>query len=193
MINFGNIDGINAVTICWIIFILYWIISSFFVKKTVVKRGPKWILWRIIIVIIVIIFIRLNNLNNDSLLYIFQSTYRFELLGSIITIFGLFFAIWARINLGKNWSGYVTYKENQELIMSGSYKLVRHPIYTSIILMIIGTILYYGSIFALIMLIISSIMFIIRSYKEEKIMIKLFGKKYQDYMRKSKRFLPFLY
>jgi protein-S-isoprenylcysteine O-methyltransferase Ste14 len=101
--------------------------------------------------------------------------------------------MWARIYLGRNWSGYVTYKEDQTLVTSGPYRYVRHPIYTSMILMFIGTILYYGSLFVSIFLIILTIDFVLRTKKEEKIMIRLFGEKYMDYMKRTKRLIPLVY
>ena len=55
-------------------------------------------------------------------------------LGLLMVVAGLAFAVWARVHLGRNWSGTVTVKENHELIRSGPYAIVRHPIYTGLLL-----------------------------------------------------------
>jgi len=123
----------------------------------------------------------------------FQSLFSFIVPGSILTALGLFGAVWARIYLGRNWSGYVTYKEDQTLVTTGPYRYVRHPIYTSMILMFIGTILYYGTLFISIFFVILGISFILRTRKEEEIMVKLFGEKYTEYMKGTKRLIPFIY
>ena len=193
MTTFGNYL-ILVVPICWTIFILDWSISSFFVKKSLTKQGPGWIIWRIAVAFFVIMFIRFEK--SGALLffrYSFQSLFSSVIPSSVLTLLGLLGAVWARIYLGRNWSGYVTYKEDQTLVTTGPYKYIRHPIYTSMILMFIGTILYYGSLLISTIFVILAITFILRIRKEEEIMIKLFGEKYMDYMKRTKRLIPLIY
>ncbi len=187
-------QNISIIIICWIVFFFYWLISSFFVKKSETKRNWKGqIIWRIIVLGLAIIFITLSK-GQSSISKAFQpffsSSSTLQVVWTVLVVLGLLGAIWARVYLGKNWSGYVTYKENHELVTSGPYKFVRHPIYSSAILMVIGTFLYYPNIFVLAFLISWSTMFIMRTKREEKIMIKLFGKKYEDYIKKTKRLIP---
>ena len=193
MAIFGNYLSL-VVPICWIIFILDWSVSSLFVKKSLTKQGPGWIIWRVAVALFVILFIRLNKSGALSFFrFSFQSYFSFLIPGSVLTVLGLFGAIWARFHLGRNWSGYATYKEDQTLVTTGPYKYVRHPIYTSMILMFIGTILYYGSLFMSVAFAILAIDFILRTGKEEAIMIELFGEKYTEYMKRTKRLIPFIY
>ena len=193
MMIFGNYLSL-VVPICWIIFILDWMVSSLFVKKSLTKRGPGWILWRVVVAFFVIVFVRFDKSGALSFFrFSFQSYFSFLIPGSVLTVLGLFGAIWARFHLGRNWSGYATYKEDQTLVTTGPYKYVRHPIYTSMILMFIGTILYYGSLFVSIFFIILAITFILRTREEEEIMLKLFGEKYAEYMKRTKRLLPLIY
>ena len=193
MAIFGNYLSL-VVPICWIIFILDWSISSFFVKKSLTKQGPGWIIWRAVVALVVILFVRFDKSGALSLFrFSFQSLFSFVIPGSVLTVLGLFGAIWARINLGRNWSGYVTYKEGQTLVTTGPYRYVRHPIYTSMILMFIGTILYYGSPFVSIFFAILAITFLLRIGKEEEIMIQLFGERYKEYMKRTKRLIPLIY
>jgi protein-S-isoprenylcysteine O-methyltransferase Ste14 len=183
-----------VVPICWIIFILDWSVSSLFVKKSLTRRGPWWIIWRVIAALFVILFVHYNRSGALSFFrFSFQSFFSFLIPGSVLTLIGLFGAVWARFHLGRNWSGYVTYKKDQTLVTTGPYRYVRHPIYTSMILMFIGTILYYGSLFVSIFLIILGISFILRTKKEEEIMTRLFGEKYTDYMKRTKRLIPLIY
>lgn len=192
MTPFG--DTFSIISISWIILIVYWVISAFFVKKSIIRKDPKWMIFRFIVLIAIILIIEFNKTNTVYFsTFLFQSAFSFVILGSILTVVGLFGAIWARIYLGRNWSGYVTYKENHGLVTDGPYKFVRHPIYTSLILMFIGTILYYGSLFVFIIFIIMTSIFIWRIKREEKIMINLFGKKYLDYMKRTKKLIPLIY
>ena len=186
--NFSVID------VCWIIFLIYWIFSSFFVKKSVVKRDPGWILWRIAVVALIISFIRFDKSGAVSLFMsvLNNSLFSFKILGTVLTVLGLLVAILARIYLGRNWSSYVTYKENHELVTSGPYRLIRHPIYTGMLLMFTGAVLYYGMPLLFVFYAITAGVFIWRIGKEEKIMTKLFGKRYRDYIKKTKALIPFV-
>ena len=65
-------------------------------------------------------------------------------LGAAVTAAGLLFTVWARVHLGRNWSGTVTIKEQHELITSGPYSLVRHPIYTGLLLAFTGSAVALG-------------------------------------------------
>ena len=183
----------SIINICWAVFLLYWIFSSFFVKKAVTKRGPGWILWRIAVVAFIIAFIRFDKSGAVSFFTsVFYSLFSFQTLGTVLTVLGLLVSIWARIYLGSNWSGYVTYKKDHELVTAGPYRFIRHPIYTGMILMFTGAVLYYGMPLLFIIYAIMAGVFIWRIWKEEKIMTKLFGKKYLDYMKKTKALIPFV-
>ena len=193
MTPFGNALSL-VVPICWIILLLDWLVSSLFVKKSLTKRGPGWIIWRVALALFAILFMRYDRSGYLSFIrFSFQSLFSFVVPGSVLTVLGLLGAVWARMNLGRNWSGYVTYKEDQTLVTTGPYKYVRHPIYTSMILMFIGTILYYGALFVSVYFAILTIDFISRTRKEEAIMIKLFGDEYTDYMKRTKRLIPLIY
>jgi protein-S-isoprenylcysteine O-methyltransferase Ste14 len=195
VISFEHI--FSVVTICWIILLLYWLVSSFFVKRSAIPRGRWWIIWRVVAVLTAILLIRFDKSGSQYFVSLFrlffQSSFSLIIPGSVLTIFGLLGAIWARAYLGRNWSGYATYKEHQELVTTGPYRFVRHPIYTSMMLMFLGTILYYGSLFISIIFVVVAISFILRVKKEEEIMIKLFGKQYAGYMNRTKRWIPWIY
>ena len=190
---------IDIIFICWMIFLLYWGISALFVKKSVEKRkfGKFWLL-RAILILVVLYFIFSNGLASQ-LNYIligklsFLANIGWQIAGNILAVLGLAGALWARITIGRNWSGYVTYKKNHELVTDGPYRYIRHPIYTSVLLMMLGTFLYYGTYFILAMFIMMMITFLLRTKREEKIMIRLFGKKYENYMKKSKSMIPYVW
>jgi protein-S-isoprenylcysteine O-methyltransferase len=112
--------------------------------------------------------------------------------GALLTAIGISFAIWARVNLGRNWSSRPAMKEQHELVTTGPYAYVRHPIYTGILLAALGTAIM-SSIFGIGMLIFISIFFALRINKEEKMMLELFPKRYPEYQKHTKRLLPFVW
>jgi len=113
-------------------------------------------------------------------------------LGALLTAAGLAFAIWARVVLGRNWSGQVTVKEGHELIRTGPYALSRHPIYTGLVLALLGTALAVGEMRALIALLLAVGSFCYKMSLEEAVMRRTFGGAYDDYARQVKALIPFV-
>ena len=105
---------------------------------------------------------------------------------------GLALAIWARRALGDNWSGTVTVKEGHELVQNGPYRRIRHPIYTGILLMILGTGLAGGRVHALLAFPIALVALWLKSRIEERWMVAEFGERYEAYRKSSRAIIPFV-
>jgi protein-S-isoprenylcysteine O-methyltransferase len=99
----------------------------------------------------------------------------------LITIVGMLFAVWARVYLGRNWSSAPMVREQHELIRSGPYRVVRHPIYTGILLAMIGTFLASGKVRGLLAVLFVWIGWTIKSRIEEEFMMRTFGAQYEEY------------
>ena len=113
--------------------------------------------------------------------------------GVAISLLGLALAIWARRILGKHWSGRITIKVDHELIRTGAYKLIRHPIYTGILAMYTGTAIVSGSCLALLALAMALFAYARKIRLEEANLRKAFGSVYETYSRESYALLPGLY
>jgi len=111
-------------------------------------------------------------------------------LGIAITAAGLAFAIWARAYLGTNWSGAVTVKVGHELVRTGPYRWVRHPIYSGMVLAMLGTALVRHQVRGVIAVVLSYIGFKIKSRIEEATMSATFGAAYADYSSTTGAILP---
>ncbi len=109
-----------------------------------------------------------------------------------VVVAGLALSLWARRTLGGNWSGIVTVKVDHELVQSGPYRSIRHPIYTGILMMILGTGLAGGQVHALLAFPIALIALCLRSRLEERWMSEEFGEQYALYRRKSWALLPYI-
>lgn len=96
--------------------------------------------------------------------------------------------------LGKNWSITLEIRDNHKLICNGPYALVRHPMYTSFLLMALGqAFLLSNWIVGLAGLIGFAILFFLRVDEEERMMLDVFGPQYRAYMERTKRIIPYLY
>jgi protein-S-isoprenylcysteine O-methyltransferase Ste14 len=112
--------------------------------------------------------------------------------GLALTILGLGFAAWARIRLGRFWSGTVTLKENHELVRSGPYAFVRHPIYTGLLTAAAGTALARGTFAALLGLGLIGVACWLKIHAEENLLTNYFGDTYREYRRQVAALIPFV-
>jgi protein-S-isoprenylcysteine O-methyltransferase Ste14 len=121
-----------------------------------------------------------------------EGSLAFEWLGLALTATGIGFAIWARLWIGRNWSGLVTIKEHHELIQNGPYALVRHPIYSGFLLAMLGTALVHGELYGLLAFPLAALGWTLKLRMEESFMVQQFGSAYLDYKRRVKALVPFL-
>jgi protein-S-isoprenylcysteine O-methyltransferase Ste14 len=105
---------------------------------------------------------------------------------------GIGLAVWARVHLGRNWGMPMSRKQDPQLVTSGPYAFVRHPIYTGIILAMLGSAIAVNP-FWLIPLIAIAIYFVVSARREEAYLITQFHDEYRAYMKRTKMLLPFVF
>lgn len=108
----------------------------------------------------------------------------------ILATAGIAFAIWARFYLGQNWSSAVSVKVGHELVRTGPYAWVRHPIYSGLLVALLGTALSRGKPVGFLALALFAIGFSIKSRMEEQFMRKTFGEEYLEYTRETGALIP---
>ena len=116
----------------------------------------------------------------------------FYWIGLVMLATGLALAVWARRHLGRNWSGIVTVKQDHELIRSGPYGLVRHPIYTGLLLAILGTTVAIGEWRGLLAFALIAAGFVLKFKTEERFMSETFGEQYARYRAEVRSLVPFV-
>ena len=113
-----------------------------------------------------------------------------SLAGLALTAFGIALSIWARLTLGANWSGIVTLKKDHELIRAGLYRWIRHPIYTGILVAMIGTALIKGHLPGWLGFAVILVTFYFKARREERFLRQEFGLGFDEHMRNTGMFLP---
>ena len=103
---------------------------------------------------------------------------------------GLAFCAWARVTLGGNWSGMAP--ANRGLVVAGPYKLVRHPIYTGMLVMVLGTVVDYPAVLSYVLFVAVVVVFFFKSRSEERLMIEHFPDQYPAYRARVKALIPFV-
>jgi protein-S-isoprenylcysteine O-methyltransferase Ste14 len=181
----------HIVRALWAFFALYWFVASFGVNK-MRKREP----WgqRLPFLLIFVGICYLAEMAGERLGI---SDRRFvpsqpwiEWLGVALTAAGIGFAIWARNHIGKYWSASVSLREGHELIRSGPYARIRHPIYSGMLLAAAGTTLCSGKYGALIVLGFALIAVVEKAKKEEALLAGEFGPAFDEHRHRTGFLLP---
>ncbi len=110
---------------------------------------------------------------------------------ALVTAAGLGFAVWARLHLGRNWSGTVTLKQSHELITTSPYSLVRHPIYTGLLIAFLGSAMARGEWRGVLAVAIAWVALWRKLRLEERWMRDLFGEQYAAYQQRVPALIPF--
>jgi protein-S-isoprenylcysteine O-methyltransferase Ste14 len=100
------------------------------------------------------------------------------------------FAIWARYRLAQFWSASVALRADHQLIRTGPYSHIRHPIYTGMLTAVLGTALAVGRYRALVAFAAVLLGFIWKSTREEKLLASQFGPAFEEHRRHTGFFLP---
>ena len=177
----------------WGAWALYWLISAFGTKRTARREpfGPRLIY--ILIGVVGAVLIASDRLpwSPPMNLRLWPRAAPGYWIGLAVLLAGVAFAVWARVHLGRNWSGTVTVKEDHELIRSGPYGYVRHPIYTGLITGLIGTAICSGTLRAAIGVAIISAALYVKSRTEERFMRETFPGQYERYRAEVPALVPF--
>lgn len=178
--------------VAWWSFVAYWLISALWARKTRVAEAWLPRILHFVIGTFAMLILAFHNYLPESVDRRLWPTNKFTFwLGAIVTLAGLGFAVWARMHLGRYWSGAITLKEGHRLIRSGPYQFVRNPIYTGIITGVAGTAIAIGKVSGLVAV---AIIFAVYSWKirrEEKLLAGEFGGEYAAYRREVPALVPF--
>ena len=192
----------SIILLSWAAFLFVWGVTALFVKPDVRGGGYAaawrryWVLRLAVAVLIVVLAVRLARRAGSSGALFFRGIFTpppaLGWAAAAFTAIGIGLAVWARVYLGRNWSPRPAVKEHHELVTTGPYAYVRHPIYTGIMLATLGTALL-GIFLGIVMFIVISIIFALRIGKEEKLMLELFPRQYPAYQKRTKRLVPFVW
>ena len=179
--------------ICWTILIVVWLISGVKSKQTVQKKTPRGEMWvRVALLIIFLLLLAFNSIFHLNDFYLFSTNATLQVSGVILCVLGIAYAIYARVALGSNWGTPGSLIEKPELIVTGPYKYVRHPIYSGMCLAMIGSMLS-ASLLWMMWLILAAAGLIFSAKKEEKDMLQQFPEDYIKYKKRTKKFIPFVW
>jgi len=180
--------------VVWIFFLLYWQIKAANTKSTQRLEPAASRILRVFIFLIAIVLLSTTRIPLPLLyLQLWPVGFWPFWLGAAVTIAGLLFAVWAREHLGSNWSRSVTIKQGHELITTGPYAVVRHPIYTGILTGFLGMAIAISQVRGFIVFVLIFLAFWIKLRMEEQWMRSQFGETYTTYAHHTAGLVPYLF
>jgi protein-S-isoprenylcysteine O-methyltransferase Ste14 len=179
--------------VLWLAWLAYWVFAARDVKP--VRRREPWAS-RLLTVALTIPVALLTAAPGQWLPWLsarfLPDTMIVDWAGLLMVTAGLALAVWARTHLGRNWSGTVTVKEDHELVRSGPYAIVRHPIYTGLLLAMLGTVIVLGEWRGLVAFCFLSAAFLLKLRREERFMAESFPDTYPGYRARVPALIPLL-
>jgi len=183
----------------WVAFLLYWLVLAQFNKKA--SPNAPWRLAsgvRLTVVLVAVLLVLLSRRHAVPGLFAslggvlaMHAGAAGQWVGLGLCLAGFGFAMWARLHLGRNWGMPMSLRQGHELVTSGPYAYVRHPIYTGIMLAMIGSTLARGLAW-LLLFCLGFAYFLFSARTEEQMMAAQFPNTYPAYRRRTRMLIPFL-
>jgi protein-S-isoprenylcysteine O-methyltransferase Ste14 len=176
----------------WVIFSLYWAIASRNSAETSHSESSLSTVFHQVVLggAMLLLFIPVPGLTGWFL------PHNFHFLvagGAMIQACFLLLAVWARRHLGRNWSAEVRIGVGHQLVRSGPYKFLRHPIYSAMLGMFLGTAIASSQYHALLGVAILILAYLRKSRLEDQILAQTFSREYEDYRRDTWALMPFVF
>jgi len=173
-----------AISCAWLVFWIYWLVSASTSKQSV----PGGWRTRLTGVSVVGVFVIAGVLRRGGLAV---HSPVLAAVGALLFACGIALAVWARLHLGRNWGMPMTQRAEPELVTSGPYRFVRHPIYSGLLLAMLGTALV-DNLLGLIVVAVLVAYFYYCGTVEERNLTATFPTAYPEYRSRTKMLIPFL-
>jgi protein-S-isoprenylcysteine O-methyltransferase Ste14 len=182
-----------ALLAMWLGWVIYWWVASRNVSVAQRRESvPSRLLHTVPLAVTVLLFCVPRMPVSFLAKRFVQSTEWLFWFGILLTAAGLLLTVWARLHLGKNWSGTVTIKKDHELVTSGPYAVVRHPIYTGLLLAFLGSALALGEWRGVAAFALAAAALWRKLRTEERWMREQFGEAYRTYSQRVAALVPFV-
>jgi protein-S-isoprenylcysteine O-methyltransferase Ste14 len=184
----------NTLGAIWVVFGVLWWLPAIFGKRVMQRETSGSRLLQIILILIAFNLLFRPILPWDVLnLRVVPATISATIAGYSLLAAGMLFACWARVFLGGNWSASVTLKQDHTLVRSGPYRIVRHPIYTGLLVAMLGTAIAVGELRCFLGAGLAAVAWKMKSLTEEALMVQQFGDQYARYRMEVKALVPYIW
>jgi protein-S-isoprenylcysteine O-methyltransferase Ste14 len=178
----------------WIFFVVWWLLRALSTAKTVsMESWGSRMTYRLVMAVAILLFTlpahyRLGFLSH----HLWYGSYALAVAGLVCEFVGIGFAVWARETIGRIWSGTITLKEGHRIVKEGPYRLARHPIYTGLMLALVGLMIPRGDVSGLLGVALFAVGIARKISIEEKLLGEHFAGEYAAYKQQVKAIIPFI-
>jgi protein-S-isoprenylcysteine O-methyltransferase Ste14 len=176
-----------VILVAWVAFWIYWFVAA----RNVPRGRTRWGQFagiRVVLVLVVLLLVRARVFKAHGI----TTNPWLQGIGLVLFAAGLGLAVWARLYIGENWGMPMTEKADPELVTTGPYARVRHPIYSGIILAMVGTAVAV-SWYWLVAVVVLGGYFVYSASMEERYLTGVFPEAYPEYRKSSNMLVPFLF
>jgi protein-S-isoprenylcysteine O-methyltransferase Ste14 len=179
----------------WLAWLIYWRISAYGVKAVQRRESPASRAAHIVPLVIGSILLWMRDIPGGGVLFerFLPRGFATYWTGTALVVLGLAYSVWARIYLGRNWSGTVTVKQQHELVRGGLDEKVNNEIYTGLLLAFIGTAIVRGEWRGVLAVLIMFAALWRKLRLEERWMIETFGDEYRRFRERTAALIPFIF
>lgn len=187
-------DARSVIASFWLCWAVYWALASIAVKPSARRESIVSRLLHVVPLAVAVLLLWTPALPIPVLrLRFLPPATWLPWTGVALVAVGLLFTIWARIHLGRNWSGIVTLKKDHELVTGGPYALVRHPIYSGLLLAFCGWAIATGEWRGVLAVAIAGAALWRKLRVEERWLHEQFGSAYDGYRQRAAALVPFVF
>lgn len=179
----------RVVSFSWLAFVAIWFLAALVAKPGARQGSPARALLRLVLVVFIALGVRYRD--RFPQLTFGEHREAVALAGAVLCVLGLLFASWARFTMGSSWGMPMTVGAETRLVTRGPYAYVRHPIYTGVAAMLLGSALVFAPAVLGAALLVPY--FVVSAFREERDMLRLFPDAYPGYMQRTKRLVPFVW
>jgi protein-S-isoprenylcysteine O-methyltransferase Ste14 len=179
----------QIVAACWAVMLVLWFALALVRDQRGRHSRSAWLLRLVVVALLVVAVHFLTRGRPPPALA--QPTQGVALAGAVLCVVGLAFAIWARVTVGRHWALPIAERDESDLVVTGPFAYVRHPIYTGVIAMLAGSALNVPGAYAEVLTAILSLLVLAR--KDDRDMSRQLPAVYPAYMQRTKRFVPFVF
>jgi protein-S-isoprenylcysteine O-methyltransferase Ste14 len=184
----------NPLAVIWTVFGVLWLLPAIFGKRTLQRQTPGSRILQLVMLVAAYVLFANQDLGWDLLnRRLVPADLPASAVGYGLLAAGMLFALWARVSLGRNWSSNVTLKQDHTLVRSGPYRIVRHPIYTGLLVALLGTAIALGPLRCFLGVVLAAIAWKYKSITEEAFMVQQFGDQYRHYQMEVKGLVPYIW
>jgi len=184
---------LEAIGYLWLVWLVGWMLAALTAARSVVRQsGTGRLVHGLLVAAGAVLILGRHAWLGPLLQQVYPARAWIGWTGVVLCVVGLGFAVWARVEIGRFWSGTVALKAEHALVRGGPYAITRHPIYSGLLLALLGTAITRDTEAAFLGLPLLFAGLFVKAKQEESLLLERFGPEYEKYRAEVPALIPHL-